>query len=610
MAIQLSSGSFLESACRIGLHNISIMGLDSGWSISFWCKPDLSTSSNNAYFFVKEAARYYADESTPCSAPYSHGYTNREFYFNKLTNELTGIVYRGSGGSDNATTIITIDPSSINNQWTHLLFSFDTTNGIKIYLNGILSSGVTNLGTGTLYTDSYSEGLGVNKWRFFCKGPDGINDRMNGGLSELTIWGRILSDAEILSLATNKNSLEIVPSSTTETWEYDKKSIPQETNDLAVWRLLNNNDLSNYSEYVISDLNLNGSITTLSGPIGFDYNPPTVSAVSPVSGEISPPINSISITFNEVVRGLTVYHGILAEQLIVNGNAATNITGSGSGPYVFSGFNFTSGSISVQLLGSGDGINDISGNRLVDSNWNYILSHTISVSASPAGGGNVTGGGIYNNGSTAIVVATYNLNYKFINWTENGIEISTNASYSFVINADRNLIANFVQSYLITTSSFPIEGGSITGGGFYTNGSVVILIATRNIGYVFNNWTENGVIVSNNAIYGFLATDNRTLMAHFIASEVVDPNVSVSGEDIIITDSANNLFNKRYLYNIRNNDSVIVNYNISSQNEWLTISNGSGELQPNTDVNIVVVINSRVKKLSGKQIGQLIFDIQ
>ena len=34
--------------------------------------------------------------------------------------------------------------------------------------------------------------------------------------------------------------------------------------------------------------------------------------------------------------------------------------------------------------------------------------------------------------------------YGFVNWTENGSPVSTGASYTFFINNDRNLVANFV----------------------------------------------------------------------------------------------------------------------------------------------------------------------
>ena len=50
---------------------------------------------------------------------------------------------------------------------------------------------------------------------------------------------------------------------------------------------------------------------------------------------------------------------------------------------------------------------------------------------------------IYNHGETCTVTATANDGYTFINWTENGEEVSTEANYSFEVTNERNLVANF-----------------------------------------------------------------------------------------------------------------------------------------------------------------------
>jgi hypothetical protein len=71
---------------------------------------------------------------------------------------------------------------------------------------------------------------------------------------------------------------------------------------------------------------------------------------------------------------------------------------------------------------------------------------TISVSSNPAVGGTVNGDGSYTLGSNATVTAVPATGYTFTNWTENGNVVSTLTSYSFVVNQDRNLDANFEQS--------------------------------------------------------------------------------------------------------------------------------------------------------------------
>jgi hypothetical protein len=70
-------------------------------------------------------------------------------------------------------------------------------------------------------------------------------------------------------------------------------------------------------------------------------------------------------------------------------------------------------------------------------------NYTITTSSNPIAGGNTTGGGTYANGASVTVTATANSGYTFVDWSENGNQVSTNASYTFNISANRNLIANF-----------------------------------------------------------------------------------------------------------------------------------------------------------------------
>ena len=145
-------------------------------------------------------------------------------------------------------------------------------------------------------------------------------------------------------------------------------------------------------------------------------------------------------------------------------------------------------------------------------------TYTINVSANPTNGGNVTGGGTYNQGQQCTVTATPALGYTFTNWTENGNVVSTQASYTFTVNANRTLVANFTalpQNYNISVSANPTNGGIVSGGGTYQEGQSCTVNATANAGYSFTNWTENGNVVSTEARYTFTVTGNRNLVAHF-----------------------------------------------------------------------------------------------
>ena len=59
------------------------------------------------------------------------------------------------------------------------------------------------------------------------------------------------------------------------------------------------------------------------------------------------------------------------------------------------------------------------------------------------GRGEVTGGGVFNKGHEITVTATPNPGYTFVRWTEDGKEVSRNASYTFTVEKDRTLLAEF-----------------------------------------------------------------------------------------------------------------------------------------------------------------------
>jgi Divergent InlB B-repeat domain len=74
---------------------------------------------------------------------------------------------------------------------------------------------------------------------------------------------------------------------------------------------------------------------------------------------------------------------------------------------------------------------------------NLAGSYAISTSSLPTNGGTTSGAGTFPAGTTRTVTATANAGYTFSSWTENGSVVSTSASYTFVLNGNRNLVAVF-----------------------------------------------------------------------------------------------------------------------------------------------------------------------
>ena len=71
-----------------------------------------------------------------------------------------------------------------------------------------------------------------------------------------------------------------------------------------------------------------------------------------------------------------------------------------------------------------------------------LNSYEINAVVDPEGMGVIVGGGVYHYGETVTLTVTPNEGYEFVNWTENGQEVSNEAAYSFVVNANRELVAH------------------------------------------------------------------------------------------------------------------------------------------------------------------------
>lgn len=140
----------------------------------------------------------------------------------------------------------------------------------------------------------------------------------------------------------------------------------------------------------------------------------------------------------------------------------------------------------------------------------------ISTTVNPTNAGTTSGAGNYTYNQSCTLTAVPETGYDFAFWSEDGVPVSNNSTYTFAVTASRNLVANFAaQEFVISSSSNPTEGGNITGTGTYLYMETCTLTATPSEGYAFISWTENGHPVSNEATYEFTVTGNRNLVANF-----------------------------------------------------------------------------------------------
>ncbi len=188
------------------------------------------------------------------------------------------------------------------------------------------------------------------------------------------------------------------------------------------------------------------------------------------------------------------------------------------------------------------------------------ITYFIQTSSNPVNGGTTTGGGYFNTNQYCTVSATPNSGYYFVSWTENGITVSVNSSYTFLVNGNRNLVANFspLNQYYITTMVNPVNAGYTTGSGVYNLNQAAVVTAIPFTGWKFDNWTENTNIVSTDSVYSFIVLNNRTLVANF--SPLISVNENSFSSDIIFPNPVKDLLNIS-LNNYHNKEINIKLYN-------------------------------------------------
>ena len=289
-------------------------------------------------------------------------------------------------------------------------------------------------------------------------------------------------------------------------------------------------------------------------------------ALVPASGSVNVPLSSFSSGQMTVVvtkpqcqpytstisvggGGTTTY------SITVSANPAAGGTVNGGGTYsqgqsctvsanANSGYTFTNWTENGTVVSTNPSYSfSVNSNRVLVANFAVqTVNYNITVSANPVNGGTVSGSGTYQSGQSCTITAQPAAHYTFLRWTKNGQQVSTNASYTFTVTESANYVAQFqAQTYSITATAEPAEGGTVTGAGSYNYGQSCTLTATPASAYTFKRWTHNGMIVSHDPVFSFNVTESASYVAHFDLDCYAPTNVTaeaVSYTDIYVNWSA------------------------------------------------------------------------
>ena len=141
--------------------------------------------------------------------------------------------------------------------------------------------------------------------------------------------------------------------------------------------------------------------------------------------------------------------------------------------------------------------------------------YTVTVNATPAAGGTVSGGGSYSYGQTAVLTATPNTNYQFLRWGDGIVDNPRHVTVTGNVTYNALFLSEGGETFTLTVEPNLPSLGETFGSGVYPAGAAVEISAFPNPQAVFMQWndgnTENPrtVIVNSDATY----------IAQFVASQ-------------------------------------------------------------------------------------------
>ena len=291
-----------------------------------------------------------------------------------------------------------------------------------------------------------------------------------------------------------------------------------------------NGSFSNPTELGRLTTNTSGSISAQipNVPNGTNYQVRVVSTNYPMTGTNIQVISIMPSSFNITMTANPSQGGTVTGGGTYNSGQSCTVSATANTGYTFTNWTENGNVVSTNASYTFN----VAGNRSLVANFT-LNTYTITATANPTNGGTVSGAGTFNHGASCTLTATAATGYTFTNWTENGSVVSSNANYTFTVQSNRNLVANFtLNTYTITATANPTNGGTVSGAGTFNHGASCTLTATAATGYTFTNWTENGSVVSSNANYTFTVEGNRNLVANFTAityTITVSANPSNSG---------------------------------------------------------------------------------
>lgn len=277
-----------------------------------------------------------------------------------------------------------------------------------------------------------------------------VNGKTTSASCEVTVKIPI---KETITISPTELTLEVGQTAVIKGWTADP-AVPIE------WWHSTNTTVATVDENTGEVTALSPGEAEITGSVGGHFKSCKLTVV-PVS---QPPVVAVAgVSLDRATLTLKEGESSTLTETVLPANAADkSVTWNSSSPAVAT-VN-TSGTINALKAGNtiitvktNDGGYTATCNLTVEKKEEPITTVTVKVSASPAAGGSVSGDGNYTSGSEVTIKATPNENYLFKQWETNGVAVSTDAAYSFKVNADTELTAVFEEDNTTSAATIATE---------------------------------------------------------------------------------------------------------------------------------------------------------
>ena len=185
---------------------------------------------------------------------------------------------------------------------------------------------------------------------------------------------------------------------------------------------------------------------------------------------------------------------------------------------------------------------------LTETVFYSVSQYIVATISNPVVGGTTTGDGTYEHGSQVTVSATAKPGFSFVKWTDNNGDVSNQAQYSFIVTANRLLVANFIENTHAVIVDPNITHGTVTvsPSGNVSVGATVSVTANPDTYYeltslrAFNNDNENQTVtIENNSFtmpnFDVKVTASFALQLPVITGAIGAPQPICSGDVLTLT---------------------------------------------------------------------------